>query len=109
MARKAIDAFHINGFGQVFQIAVCLRSLKDPVQRATGKAQGTPALARNFAQSLQSRRVGGESCNNHLALRGLDGFEQVVLHTAFATAMFKIEDVGGIAHHRQYARVPNRG
>ena len=109
MPRKTIDRVHVDRLGHILQITICLSSLDNPVQRPPRKTQCPPAFTRHFTHRLQTRGVRRKSCQQYPALSGLDRFQKIGLHTAFAATIASIEGIGGVAHQGQYAIIANRG
>ena len=105
-ARQAHGRVEIDGLRKVGEIAVVLRDLYDPVERAPGDADPAPRLARDLAQRLKPRDIAGEGGDDDtLARMARDLLHQRAVHRALAARGVGVEDVGGIAHQREHALV----
>ena len=108
MSRQPVNALHIDGFGHVLQITIGLRCLDNPVQRASGKAQGPPGFARHLAHRLQPRGVGGKGGQQHPALRRFTDFSRSAFTLPSLPLSPALKSIGGIADQSKHALIADR-
>src|SRR5690606_4156301 len=97
-AGEAHRGVEIDRLGEILQIAVLLRDLDNPFERAPCDAQPAAGLLRDAAERLQPRDVGSESGDQHaLARMAVNLLEQPAIDLAFRARRRRVEYIGRIA------------